>query len=209
MPHPAAAPASEVLVGHPLPLMAAGIAATLAGDFRVRRLPAGQAESLLPLRPTADGVFVTDHAAGLRVAAAASHGWRVLVVDQDTRAWNVRTALQAGIHGYVSADCSQAELLQAAAAVRRGRRHLCPVASAGIAESVVQTALTPREMDVLQLLAAGLDNKTISLRLDIALGTVKAHVKSVLAKLSASSRTHAVAAAHARGLVPAAPLKPR
>ena len=52
-----------------------------------------------------------------------------------------------------------------------------------MADSVVETALTPREMDVLQLLGDGLDNKTISLRLDIALGTVKSHVRRAFQRL--------------------------
>jgi DNA-binding NarL/FixJ family response regulator len=70
-----------------------------------------------------------------------------------------------------------------------------------MADSVAQESLTPRETDVLMLLAQGLDNKSISARLQIALGTVKSHVKAVLEKLAASSRTQAVATAHQRGLV--------
>lgn len=203
----AAPPMPAVWVVHPMPLLAAGIAAALQpwAPAQVLAAPWAVLQALPPLLPgramaAAGPVVVADHAAGLALAAQG-RGLRILVLQQGARAWGVRLALQAGVLGYVDADCSLEELRQAVAAVQRGARHLCPVASAGMADSVVETALTPREMDVLQLLGDGLDNKTISLRLDIALGTVKSHVKAVLEKLGASSRTQAVAAGQARGLV--------
>lgn len=197
--------AAAVLVMHAVPLLAAGIAATLAPACAVATLAPMDEEGGLPARlfDTAARrrlLLVADHAGGL-AAAAQLPGLPVVIVQAGVRAWSVRQALQAGVQGYVSADGSLHELQAAVASVLRGHRHLCPAASACMADSVVQAALTPREMDVLQLLGDGLDNKTISLRLDIALGTVKSHVKAVLDKLGASSRTQAVAAGHARGLV--------
>ena len=61
--------------------------------------------------------------------------------------------------------------------------------------------LTSREDEVLRLLAKGLSNKSIARELDIAAGTVKVHVKSIMSKLDASSRTEAASIATARGLV--------
>lgn len=200
--HPTPPAPAAVWVLHPMPLLAAGIAAALQPLWPAQVLPTAAAlmQAWATQAPGASPLVVADHAGGMALAAHG-RGLRLLVLQQGARAWGVRLALQAGVLGYVDADCSLPELHQAVAAVQRGARHLCPVASAGMADSVVETALTPREMDVLQLLGDGLDNKTISLRLDIALGTVKSHVKAVLEKLGASSRTQAVAAGQARGLV--------
>ena len=126
---------------------------------------------------------------------------RCLIVTDSTRSWQVRQALEHGVQGVVGADCSLQELRRAVHSVHQGQRFLCEAASASMVESLVQESLTPREMDVLKLLGEGLDNKTISARLRIALGTVKTHVKAVLEKLDASSRTQAVASALQRGLI--------
>lgn len=193
-------PVAQVLVLHPMPLLASGIAAALGP--RCTLLPP-DAVPWLPTCPNGEApLCITDHARGLAMAQAA-HGAPppILVLQPGTRPWGVRLALQAGVLGYVDADCSLQLLREAAASVQAGRRYLCPVACAGMADSVVDTPLTPREMDVLQLLGRGLDNKTISLQLDIAVGTVKSHVKAVLDKLGASSRTQAVAVGQSRGLV--------
>jgi DNA-binding NarL/FixJ family response regulator len=70
-----------------------------------------------------------------------------------------------------------------------------------MADSLTREALTAREAEVLDLLACGQCNKSIARQLDIAVGTVKAHVKAIMAKLDASSRTQAVSVAAQRGLV--------
>ena len=65
----------------------------------------------------------------------------------------------------------------------------------------MRTPLTPRETEVLRLMALGLPNKRIASRLAIALGTVKAHIQAILAKLEARSRTEATVIAEQRGLL--------
>jgi DNA-binding CsgD family transcriptional regulator len=75
------------------------------------------------------------------------------------------------------------------------------VASKRMADSLSHEALTERESDVLELLCDGLSNKLIARRLNLAVGTVKAHLRGILAKLEARSRTHAVLVAVERGLV--------
>jgi DNA-binding CsgD family transcriptional regulator len=67
---------------------------------------------------------------------------------------------------------------------------------------MTQQALTAREESVLRQLMLGLSNKRIALKFTLTEGTVKAHVKSILAKLNAASRTEAIAIAHRRGLLP-------
>lgn len=70
-----------------------------------------------------------------------------------------------------------------------------------MADTLGQVPLTPREREVLCLLCQGLDNKSVALPLDLACGTVKTHVKALLQKLGARSRTQAVAEAHRLGLI--------
>jgi len=87
-------------------------------------------------------------------------------------------------------------------AAAQGRRFLCHAAAQEVANSLTNEALTARERDVLLLLAQGRCNKTIASHLDIAVGTVKAHVRTIMSKLKASSRTEAACIAVARGLLP-------
>jgi len=194
--------APDVLVAHPVPLLAAGVAAALA--------PATVATGITAARlldGPAPAVLVTDLPLALAVLAGArpqpgrpQQAWRCVVLSTDAGCCQVRHALQHGVLGYLQAGCTVDELQRAVAAARRGQRSLCSAAASGLADAAVGEPLTPRETEVLQLLCLGLDNKTIALRLAMALGTVKTHVKAILDKLGASSRTQAVAAAHRTGL---------
>ena len=76
-----------------------------------------------------------------------------------------------------------------------------PLVARRIAESMKQEPLTAREEGVLRQLMLGLSNKKIAVKFDLAEGTVKTHVKSILAKLHAGSRMEAIAIAHRRGLL--------
>lgn len=194
-------PTPEILVSHPVPLIATGLACALAPGATVVAGPVDRQD-----HPAAY-VLVSD----LPTALAALGGdrpqpgrpwspWRCLVVSLEAGGCQARQAMKQGVLGYVEAGCRLEELQSALAAVRRGQRYLCAATAARLAEASVEEALTPREHQVLQLLCLGLDNKSIAQRLDMALGTVKTHVKAILDKLGASSRTHAVAAAHRRGL---------
>lgn len=196
----------DVTVVHATPLIAAGLAASLDAECRVTLMSEFDHAPLLG--PQAPAVVISDYPSGLTLMQYhRSMPWlrmrppRCLIVTDSTRSWQVRQALEHGVQGVVGADCSLQELRRAVHSVHQGQRFLCEAASASMAESIVQESLTPREMDVLKLLGEGLDNKTISARLRIALGTVKTHVKAVLEKLDASSRTQAVATALQRGLI--------
>ncbi|MGN6826623.1 response regulator transcription factor [Paucibacter sp. M5-1] len=198
----------DIAVLHSTPLTAAGLAAALDADWQVRQLPALGAGQLPAPDEPVPSMVVADYHCGLALMRQyKALPWlrqrqpRCLIVTEATRCWQVRQALEHGVQGYLGADCSLQELREAVRGVHQGQRVLCAAAAASMAESMAQTALTAREMDVLLLLGEGLDNKSIALRLDIALGTVKSHVKAVLDKLDASSRTHALAAALQRGLI--------
>jgi two-component system, NarL family, response regulator len=114
---------------------------------------------------------------------------------------DVFRALQAGASGYLLKDCGPAELAACVRAVARGQRYLQATAAIRLADRTTAVALTGRETDVLHGLAQGLSNKAIARHLGVAEGTVKTHVKGLLGKLDASSRTQAVRLALQRGLV--------
>jgi DNA-binding NarL/FixJ family response regulator len=93
------------------------------------------------------------------------------------------------------------ELLETIRAVQAGQKRLSSEVAAEIAEHAIDDALTPREIDVLRLVAAGNANKQIGARLSLTEVTVKSHVKNILAKLGANDRTHAVTIALKRGFI--------
>jgi DNA-binding NarL/FixJ family response regulator len=86
-------------------------------------------------------------------------------------------------------------------ALSQGQRYLAHSVSRRIADSLTRERLTTRETQVLNLLTTGSCNKAIAKELGIAVGTVKVHVKGILEKLDATTRTHAVIVAAQRGLV--------
>jgi DNA-binding NarL/FixJ family response regulator len=93
------------------------------------------------------------------------------------------------------------ELVRAVLTLAQGRRYLSASISQQVADSFTREPLTARESQVLGLLAEGLCNKMIGRQLAIQAGTVKSHVKGILTKLEAASRTQAVSIAARRGLV--------
>jgi DNA-binding NarL/FixJ family response regulator len=96
---------------------------------------------------------------------------------------------------------ARTELLQTIREVHAGKRHISPPVSARIAEHTPRTALSARELEVLQLIAKGLRNKEIGAALDIAEDTVKIHIKNIFGKLEVIDRTQAVVIAAQRGFI--------
>jgi DNA-binding NarL/FixJ family response regulator len=114
---------------------------------------------------------------------------------------HILRALKAGAQGYLLKNTLHAELLKTIRAVHAGRRGLSPEVSFQIAEHVSDQALTPAEIAVLRLIAAGHANKEIADRLAITEDTVKGRVKSILSKLDANDRTHAAVIGIRRGII--------
>ena len=110
-------------------------------------------------------------------------------------------ALKAGALGYLLKSSLRKELLDAIRAVHNGRRHVPAEVAVAIAEHVGADDLSERELDVLRRVAAGMGNKKIAGQLAIAEETVKTHMKSILSKLNASDRTHAITIALDRGIL--------
>jgi DNA-binding NarL/FixJ family response regulator len=192
-----------VVVAHSDPVISAGLAAILTGarDFRVTAVEPVGSPAALAVFEEAD-VVVADYHSGLRlIEVDPCLGQRVLILtDSDSQA-KIRYALERGVRGYLLCGCSLADLLQGIRVVHKGGVALDPFAASRIAETMNQRALTPRELAILGQMMLGLSNKRIALRQGIAEGTVKTHVKSILAKLNAASRTQAVILAQRRGLV--------
>ncbi|OWQ48423.1 hypothetical protein CDL60_07570 [Roseateles noduli] len=114
-------------------------------------------------------------------------------------------AMALGVRGYLLLGSPLEDLLMAIRELAQGRRHVSQAVAHRLVESLGREALTARESEVLQLLGHGQNNKSIAREMAISLGTVKTHVKAIMAKLDAESRMHAVTVAAHRGLLALAP----
>ncbi len=126
---------------------------------------------------------------------------RILVLSTYVCNEEIYRALQFGAMGYLPKSVQREELVQAIRRAASGRRHLTPEVAAVLADEMSRSRLSVRELDVLRLLVSGRRNREIASMLDITEGTVKLHVSSILAKLSAADRTEAVTVALQRGIV--------
>jgi DNA-binding NarL/FixJ family response regulator len=114
---------------------------------------------------------------------------------------DIYRAIKAGAKAYLLKDTARDALVETVRRVHAGETYLPPTLAAKLAERVSGEALSPREMEVLQRLAAGKSNKEIGAELFISEGTVKTHIKSIFTKLDVVTRTEAVATATRRGLI--------
>lgn len=126
---------------------------------------------------------------------------RIVVLTTYTGDIQVLRALKAGAQGYLLKNLLHKELLETIRAVHAGKKALSPEASQEIASHATDDALTPAEVAVLRLIAAGNTNKQIADQLAITEETVKSRVKNILSKLGANDRTHAAMIGLKRGLI--------
>ena len=113
----------------------------------------------------------------------------------------VLRAMRVGARGYLLKTLLDKELLETIRAVHAGKKTLSAEASFELAEHATSDALTPGEIDVLRLIAAGNANKQVADQLSITEDTVKGRVKSILSKLGANDRTHAAMIGVKRGII--------
>lgn len=189
----------------------ARLVGSLAGDDRLEVVAQAPALSTVEQLVGAGGPDVVvaavdaddDRAADAVIALATRPGGPpvVAVVGPDSGAW-VDEALQAGVRAVIPRDAGPAEIQAAVGAAAAG---LVVVRPEDVPETRrgpdVDASLTPRELQVLDLLGEGLGNKAIAARLAITERTVKFHVGAIFEKLGVSSRTEAVTAALRRGLL--------
>lgn len=152
--------------------------------------------ALVDLRmPVVDGVQaitrIVDEFPGARIIALTTY-------DGDA---DIRRALDAGARGYLLKDMLLTDVVTAIRAVCRGERVIPLAVAARLAEHPEGSTLTPRELEVLRLVARGMSNKQIAEAIGRTDETVKIHLKNSFAKLGAADRTEAVTIALSRGLI--------
>ncbi|HTJ25115.1 MAG TPA: response regulator transcription factor [Candidatus Limnocylindria bacterium] len=151
--------------------------------------------------PGQDGIALTR-------AIKAQGTTRVLVLTMHELDEEVLAALAAGADAYCVKSSDAALVVDAVRTVAAGGAYFDPRIAhvvlrrfSGVAAPPADSPLTPRELDVLRLVADGVGNAEIAERLHLGLGTVKGHVRDILEKLSASDRAHAAVTAFRRGLL--------
>jgi DNA-binding NarL/FixJ family response regulator len=126
---------------------------------------------------------------------------RIVILTTHAGDVQVSRALKAGARAYLLKGSLRNELLETIRAVHAGQKRVSSEVAAEIAEHSTDQALTPREVDVLRLVAKGNANKEIAAQLSLTEETVKSHIRNILAKLEANDRTHAVAMGVKRGII--------
>ncbi|MET9885436.1 response regulator transcription factor [Streptomyces sp. NPDC006430] len=215
----------RVLIADDQPLVRRGLALIMAPDpgFEV----VGEAEDgaravalaqelrpdvvVMDIRmPVWDGVKATEELARTLPEA------RVLALSTFDMDEYVVAALRAGAYGFLPKDISPEELIAAVRVVHTGEAAVAPRLLTRLISTYVRTPqqsrtttvppaeLTPRELEIWQLIATGLDNAEIARDLDISISTVKNHITGIFGKLGVRDRAQAVIAAYESGLVVAA-----
>ena len=126
---------------------------------------------------------------------------RFVVLTTYTGDVQIVRALKAGARAYLLKSLLHRELLETIRSVHAGNKRIPPEIAAELADHAADDQLTAREIEVLRLIASGNANKIVADHLSITEETVKAHVKSILSKLDANDRTHAVTIALKRGII--------
>ena len=126
---------------------------------------------------------------------------RVIMLTTYSGDVQVMRSMQIGARAYLLKNLLDKELLGTIRAVHAGKKALSAEASYELAEHATDETLTPAEVEVLRLIAAGNANKQIAARLDITEETVKGRVKNILSKLGANDRTHAAMIGVRRGII--------
>ncbi|MFT7773387.1 response regulator transcription factor [Roseateles sp.] len=197
---------TRIQIQHEDPVLAMGLAAVL----RRRSDRDVNISGIDPEPNEPPQIVIADHRRAVQLAMVCSDRRErpsLMAVGTQDRERDIRLALEAGVSGVLLAGCRLDELEDAVNTLKMGSRYVCRSAAQKLAESLGHESLTTRETDVLRLLAKGLGNKAIARELCIAVGTVKTHVKAILDKLDACTRTQAADVAAKRGLVDAPALQ--
>ena len=201
----------RVLVVDDHPVVREGVLAILAtqSDIQVVGEAASAEEALALNVPEPPHVAVLDlrlpGISGIQLLSQLRSRWpemRGVMFTSYFLEEEVYAALEAGAWAYVRKGAVRAELLQVIRTVHSGQRHIPPEIAAKLAEHASGAGLSVREREVLGYVRDGRTNKDIAGILGISEHTVNLHVKSILSKLGASSRTEAVTLALRKGILP-------
>jgi DNA-binding NarL/FixJ family response regulator len=196
------------------PIVRAGLA-TLLGKEHGFRLAGGvdsAEEALKFLKQYRVDIVLLDlrmpKTSGLEVLPAIlalQHAPRVLVLSSFDYEEEIYRAAKAGARGYLMKDATRAQIVSAIQTVAKGNLHFPREIAARIVERDGRNGLSPRELDILTMIAKGLTNKEIAHILEISQFTVRNHVMHIFEKLEASDRTEAVSIAMQQGVIPVNP----
>ncbi len=151
---------------------------------------------LMDLRmPVMDGLSAT------RAILAEFPDAKIIVLTTYDGDEDIYRALDAGAKGYLLKDMLRTEVLKAVHAVQSGKRGIPAPVAARLAEHTPRIELTPREIEVLELVARGMSNGDVGRAIGRTEGTVKVHLKNILQKLGVHDRTEAVTTALQRGFI--------
>jgi len=204
------APAIRILTVDDHPLFRNGVAALIASqsDMQLIAEAANGREAILQFRSHRPDVTLMDlqmpEMNGLEATIAIRAEFpdaRIIVLTTYAGDVQVVRALQAGARGYLLKTLLDKELLDTIRRVHGGKKTLSAEASYQLAEHATDESLTPAEVDVLRLIAAGNANKQIADRLAVTEDTIKGRVKNILSKLGANDRTHAAIIGIKRGII--------
>ena len=152
--------------------------------------------TLMDLRmPEVDGIAAT------KAIRAEFPEARIIALTSYDGDQDIYRALDAGVRGYLLKETVHTDVLHAIRTVQSVRRLVPPEVAERLSGHFPRVALTPRETEVLTLVADGLGNRDIADRLDRSSGTIKIHIENILAKLGAADRTQAVTIAIQRGIL--------
>ena len=200
----------RILVADDHPVVRVGIIANVKpqGDMTVVAQAGDGAEALALMKMTLPDVVLLDlrmpFMDGLDVLTQVNKSklpCKVIVMTTFDTEEDIQRAMKAAARGYLLKDSTQEEILDAIRQVRLGETYLPARIVQKVAEGMRKPELSPREVEVLQWVAAGKSNKEIGAQLFIAEGTVKTHMKNILEKLAVVGRTAAIREAVNRGLV--------
>jgi DNA-binding NarL/FixJ family response regulator len=151
---------------------------------------------LLDLRmPGMDGIGV------LNALGRMEHTTRVVVLTSFEKEEDIYRAIRAGAQGYLLKDTTESEMVAAISVVNSGKRYIPRHIAARLADRLMRSDLTARELQTLELLAQGSTNKQIGGALGISDNTVRHHVNNIMEKLKVTDRTEAVATALRNGVL--------
>lgn len=151
---------------------------------------------LLDLRmPGMDGIGV------LNALGRMDHTTRVVVLTSFEKEEDIYRAIRAGAQGYLLKDTTESEMVAAISVVNSGKRYIPRHIAARLADRLMRSDLTARELQTLELLAQGSTNKEIAGALGISDNTVRHHVNNIMEKLQVTDRTEAVATALRSGVL--------
>jgi DNA-binding NarL/FixJ family response regulator len=200
----------RIMVVDDHPLFRSGIAALLAtqSDMRLVAEASNGREAIERFRAHRPDITLLDlqmpEMNGLDALSAICAQFpeaRIIVLTTYVGDVQILRAMQVGARAYLLKNLLDKELLATIRAVHAGKKTLAAEASFELAEHATDEALTPSEIAVLRLIAAGNANKQIAAQLNITEETVKGRVKNILSKLGANDRTHAAMIGVKRGII--------